>query len=153
MQGKIQAIRFTKRAIPIPADYRPLYKIGHILLILFMSCRSGKASMMKLHFLCWTIKTKANTLTVHGWIRNKFSNHLHIWGIEPTVNRALTFAVSDDLIENEGADFIITAKGKDLVKAILKDKELFIREKEFLSGIGKNTITESQISQLAKKFF
>lgn len=153
MQGKIQAISFTKRAIPIPADYRPLYKIAHILLILFISCRSGKSSMMKLHFLCWALKTKANTSVVKGWVSDKFSSHLHIWGIEPTVNRALTFAIADNLIENIGSDFLITTKGKDLVKAILKDKELFIREKEFLSDVGKNTITESQINQLANKFF
>ncbi|WP_261511692.1 hypothetical protein [Chryseobacterium paludis] len=153
MQGKIQGLSFTKRAIPIPADYRPLYKIAHILLILHLSSRSGKSSMMKLHFLCWAIKTKANTSIVNGWIGDKFSSHLHIWGIEPTVNRALTFATADDLIENIGADFVITFKGKELAKAILKDKELFVREKEFLSAIGKNTITESQITQLSNKFF
>jgi len=153
MQGKIQGLSFTKRAIPIPADYRPLYKIAHILLILHLSCRTGKSSMMKLHFLCWTIKTKVNTSIVTGWIQDKFSSHLHIWGIEPTVNRALIFAAADNLIENVGADFIITSKGRNLAKVILQDKELFVREKEFLSTIGKNTITESQITQLANKFF
>ncbi|SEA14308.1 hypothetical protein SAMN05192529_10918 [Arachidicoccus rhizosphaerae] len=107
---------------------------------------------MKLHFLCWAIKTKSNTATVKGWIKDNFSSHLYIWGIEPTVNRALLFAVSNELVKNIGPDFLITTKGNDLVKAITRDKELYNREREFLSSIGKNKITELQINKLASKF-
>ncbi len=58
MAGIAQHIRFTKRAIPIPPDYRPLYKIGHILIILAISSRAGKSSLMRLHFLCWPSRVK-----------------------------------------------------------------------------------------------
>lgn len=153
MNGTIKGLSFTKRDIPVPPDYRPMYKIAHILLILHMCCRGGKASMMKLHFLCWSIKTRKNIAIVNSWIKNNFSNHLHVWGIEPTVNRALTFAVAERLILNVGGDFILSESGTALVKSIVKDKQLFIKEKDFLTTIGKGIITEQKVRELAAKFF
>jgi hypothetical protein len=152
MKTFIKNLSFTKRNIPIPADYRPLYKIGHIVLILFLSCRSSKATLMKLHFLCWTLKTKMNMTTVQGWIKNNFNSELHIWGIEPTVNRALKFAIADGLIEDHVGEFVLTERGVVLAKAIIKDKELFMLEKVFLQSIGKNIITEQRIKDLSQKF-
>lgn len=153
MEGTIHGLSFVKRDIPIPADYRPMYKIGHVLLILHICCRAGKASMMKLHFLSWAIKTKRNIAIVSEWVRNDFSNHLHVWGVEPTVNRALTFAVAEGLVFNVGGDFIISEKGISLIKSIMKDKEVFKKEKAFLITIGKSTITEQKVRELAGKFF
>lgn len=107
---------------------------------------------MKLHFFCWAIKTKVNIGIVREWISSGFSNHLHVWGIEPTVNRALSFAVADGLINSVGGNFIITEKGTTLVQTINIDKALFSKEKAFLNAIGKGVITEQKIKELADKF-
>lgn len=152
MNSRINHLSFTKRAIPIPADYRPLFKIGHILLILSLSCRGNKSSLMRLHFFCWAIKSEGNMSTVNDWIKNNFNKDFHIWGIEPTVNRAIVFAAAEQLIEDSGGDYSLTSKGENLSKLIQKDKLLFPSEKAFLVGVGKNTITELRIKELMSKF-
>lgn len=151
MSENLKYLKFTSRTIPIPADYRPLYKIGHILLILHLSSRGSKSSLMKLHFLSWAIKSKKNTEVVREWIKKNFQNDFHIWGIEPTVNRALLFASADNFLKDDGGSFVLTDRGTNFVKSIIKDNELFIEEKKFLSEIGKGVITEIKISELSKQ--
>ena len=152
MEHEIQ-VKFTPRTIPIPADYRPLFKIGHILLILEIACRSNKSSLMKFHFLSWAMKSKRNMEIVLGWVRDDFKNDFHIWGIEPTINRAIIYAVADEFIQEADGDYVLLDKGRDLFKLIKKQKDLFVNEKKFLQSIGKNSITESKIAELANKFF
>ena len=91
-------------------------------------------------------------MTVQQWIKNDFKSELHIWGIEPTVNRALKFATADHLINDLGGDFALTDRGEKLYRLIMKDKELFNLEKRFLTDLGKNTITEQKIKELTNKF-
>jgi len=148
----IKHLSFNKRDISIPADYRPLYKIGHIILILFLACRSNKATLMKLHFLCWSIKTDANLMLVQQWISNNFRNDFHIWGVEPTVNRALMYAVAEGYITLTEGSYALTDSGISLYKLIKKDKDLYLKEKVFLEAIGKNGISEQKIKDLSSKF-
>ncbi len=153
MQGFIKHLSFQKRDFPIPADYRPLFKIGHLIIILAICCRGNKSSLMKLHFLCWAIKNKRNSVTVQEWVKNNFKSDFHVWGIEPTVNRALIFASADGIITDEGSHFILTQKGIDFFKIIMSDEELFANEKSFLKAIGKSIITEQRITELSSKFY
>jgi hypothetical protein len=153
MRTNIQQLSFKTRRIPIPADYRPLYKIGHLILILAIACRGNKASLMKLHFLSWAIKSKQNIDTVQSWIQDDFKNDFHIWGISPTVNRALAYATADDIVENRGGEIILKNKGEQFFKLIKTDPELFNTEIVFLNSIGKNGITEQRIKNLTAKFF
>jgi hypothetical protein len=148
----IRNLSFTKRNISIPADYRPLYKIGHIVLILFIACRSSKASLMKLHFLCWAIKTNKNLSQVQRWMQNDFKSDYHIWGVEPTVNRALVYAVAEGFIVLSDGGYTLTDTGINLYKLMRKEKDLFFGEKEFLESIGKNGISEQRIKDLSSKF-
>ncbi|MGM9475283.1 hypothetical protein ACS5PU_02590 [Pedobacter sp. GSP4] len=152
MKSFIKNLTFTKRQIPIPADYRPLFKIGHVILILAMASRSNKASLMKLHFLCWSIKSEQNISQVTTWMRNNFRSDYHIWGVEPTVNRAVTYAIAEGLLALNDGDYLLTDQGMNLYKLMKKDKELFQVEKSFLESIGKNGISEGTIKELSKKF-
>ncbi len=153
MPAQQEHIRFTKRTIPIPADYRPLYKIGHILLILHFTCRGGKGSLMKLHFLAWAIKSKRNIHTVREWVKTNFTADFHIWGVEPTVNRALLLAISDKMIREEKGGFVIEPRGLSYVQLILDEKMMVADEREFLVELGKNSITEAKIKELSLKMF
>jgi hypothetical protein len=144
MKGSIHFLSFNKKNTPIPADYRPLYKIGHIIMILATGCRGNKSSLMKLHFLAWAIKNKTNIQTVQEWINHDFKSDFHIWGVEPTVNRALLFAAADGFIVNSGNEYILTDRGMTLFKLIKDNKELFTIEKAFLEKIGKNGVTEQK---------
>ena len=109
--------------------------------------------MMKLHFVSWAIKSKRNIQTVEEWIKTNFKSDYHIWGVEPTVNRALLYGKGEGLIENILGDYALTEKGLRFYKAIKDNKDLFEEEKAFLESIGKNGITEQRIKDLTSKFF
>src|ERR1043165_5982080 len=44
---------FRRRPVSIPADLRPAWRIGLILLLLKKCCRQGKTSLTRLHVLSW----------------------------------------------------------------------------------------------------
>ena len=89
---------------------------------------------------------------VMQWVTNDFKNDYHIWGVEPTVNRAVTYAVAEGLVSQIDGEYMITEKGIALYKMIRKDKEIFQKEKEFLNFLGKNGITEQRVKVLSSKF-
>lgn len=101
--------------------------------------------------MTWAIKSQRNIDVVKEWIKADFKNDIHIWGIEPTINRAIVFAVGDRFIEERDGQYLLLDCGRNLAKLIHKQKDLFIIEKAFMTHIGKNTITEQKINDLASK--
>jgi len=149
----INKISFVKRPYPIPADYRPMYKIGLVTMILKMCCRAETSSLLKLHLLSWAISSDKNRSELRNHITSNFNSGFSVWGIEPALNRALQFAIADGVCELvSGKNYKLTLKGSEFFKRINADKELFAEEKEFLKFVGKNKITDSRIDSMAKKW-
>jgi len=142
---------FRKRDMPLAVDYRPLYKVSIIICILEIASRSKKASLNKLHFLTWALKTQRNRDFVKNIIDNENVNMIMSWGIEPALNKALAIGVAEDFLNLEGDKYILTPDGFKFYKKIESEKDLLKNEKEFLQSVGKNKITESFISDLISK--
>ncbi|XOV68036.1 MAG: hypothetical protein ACFHU9_02460 [Fluviicola sp.] len=149
---QIKKLSFKKRPIPVPGDYRPLYKISLILLILKINGRGGKASLLKIHLFLWALKSQANMEIVQEHIQMPEFGLLNFWGMEPAATRALKFAVSENLCAISSGKYTITSKGEEFVKKILSDKELLIDERDFLNAIGKSHLTEAHIGEITKKW-
>ncbi|MCF6442566.1 hypothetical protein L1077_24400 [Pseudoalteromonas luteoviolacea] len=90
-------IEFNRRRAAVIPDLRPMYKIAKILMILALCCSGKKASLLKLHLLNWALldsqRFKALKLSAE---QKKLL--LGVWGIDPSLNMALQFAVSEKLI-------------------------------------------------------
>jgi len=143
-------ITFKRKPVPIPADYRPLYKIALILLILERNSRGKKASLMKLHLFSWAIKS---SLSQERLINALESNDLpEFWSFEPSLNRALTFAEAENLCEVVNKkNYRITSKGKEFLDKVVESEDVFKDEKEFLSQIGLK-VGETLIQNTIKKW-
>jgi hypothetical protein len=150
----IKKLSFTKRPIPIPADYRPMYKIALIVLILRLCCRSNKSSLLKLHLFSWALTSKKHTSLLSDYINNNFSGDFSVWGIEPALNRALQFACAEKICElSDGKQYTLTSdRGVQFFNMLMADKELMEDEKAFLNSIGKNTITDTRINAMTKQW-
>ena len=149
----INRLSFVKRPYPIPADYRPMYKIGIITMILKMCCRAETTGLLKLHLLSWAISNDKNRDELRKHITSNYDSGFSVWGIEPALNRALQYAIADGICEMiAGKNYRLTIKGNELFKRINADKELFVEEKDFLKFVGKNKITDSRIDAMAKKW-
>lgn len=139
---------FRKRRMPISADYRPMYKIGLIVLILKIASTGNKSSLNKLHFLIWALKSEKNRTFIKDILDRTDYTKIIAWGVEPALNKALTIGVAEGLFFLENNKYALTQKGKDFSKSILKEIELFKDEKEFLEWVGKRGVTETLITQL-----
>ena len=150
----IKKLSFTKRPIPIPADYRPMYKIAIIVLILKLCCRSDKASLLKLHLFSWALASKKHTAMLADHISKNFVGEFSVWGIEPALNRALQLATAEkicDIIDGKNYQ-LSTEKGLQFFNMVMSDNELLVDEKAFLRSLGKNTITDSRINTMTKQW-
>jgi hypothetical protein len=68
--------------------------------------------------------------------------------IEPSLNRAVDFAIAEGLVRSVGGSRIeLTETGDAEAKRIVADTSLFMKEREYLSLIGKS-VTETLVSQI-----
>ena len=148
----IEHIRFKRKPIPIPAEYRPTYKIAQIVIILKLTCQGEKGSLLKLHLLSWALKSEINRQELLKFIRSNFKSDLKIWGIEPALNRALSYAVAEKICIIEKGKYILTRKGSIFYEQIIKDSKILGIEIDFLKQIGKRKITDNRILALSKKW-
>jgi len=149
----IKKLSFTKRPIPLPAEYRPMYKISMIVIILKYCCRGKTSNLLKLHLFSWALASEKNMKELRNYVTSNFKTDFSIWGIEPALNRALQLAVAENICEIvKGKNYKLTEKGDKFFELIQADHELFDTEKSFLSFIGKRHITENRITTMTKKW-
>jgi hypothetical protein len=149
----IKKLSFTKRPIPLPAEYRPMYKIAFIVMILKLCCRGESSNLLKLHLFSWALSSRNNMDELRDYVTSLFKTDFSIWGIEPALNRALQLAVAENICDIvQGKRYKLTQKGNKFYEMIKSDNELFGIEKSFLSFIGKNTITDSRITAMTQNW-
>lgn len=149
---KIKNISFSKKPISLPADYRPSYKIAQICLILKYSCIGEKSSLLKFHLISWAFKSVENRKVLLTFIIDAKNSDLTVWGIEPTLNRALQIAVADEFCSYKNANYKLESKGLEFVKMIEDSGDILIEEIALLKQIGKRGITEKSIQDLTTKW-
>lgn len=149
----IRKLSFTQRPIPIPADYRPMYKISLLVLILGLVCRAETSNLLKLHLFSWALTSDKNLMKLREYVTSNFQSDFSVWGIEPALNRALQFAIAENICEVVGGkNYKLTEKGFRFYDMISADAELFDKEKTFLNFIGKSKITDSRINAMSNQW-
>lgn len=148
----IKNITFSKKPISLPVDYRPAYKIAQICLILKYACVGEKSSLLKLHLISWAFKSIENRQTILTFITDPKNSDLSVWGIEPTLNRALHIAVADGFCSYKNANYNLENRGLEFTNKIEQDGDILIDEIALLKQIGKKGITEKLIQDLTNKW-
>lgn len=146
-----QIITFNKKPIPISAEYRPMYQIALIAMILKYCCKSNTSCLLKIHLFSWCLHSEQNMSVLKNYLVNDCKTDFPYWTIDPTINRALLYAKADKIcIFTNSSNYKLTEKGLDLVKEIESDKSLFMKEKEFLNFIGKR-VSEQKVNNMITK--
>lgn len=146
MEGN-KYISFNERKTPLYPNYRPMYKVSQILLILYFNGYAGKASLLKLHLFSWALKSYENMNSLKEFVTSNYEQKLHFFGIESTLNRALNLAYAEKLIDFDNGSYKLLEKGKSFAEEIIEDETLFTNEKQVLKLIGKK-IPEKIINNL-----
>lgn len=141
-------MRFIQRPAPVFVEHRPIYKIGQILLILYLSSRGFKSSLTRLQLFNWLIKERVRKDKVILSIKkNKLD--VYAWGFDPALTIALRYAIAEKLIDEDVDSFKLTNKGVNYCMKIIEDENLFEQEKIFLKAV-KKSITEKMVDSAAK---
>lgn len=135
--------------MPIFAEYRPLYKIAQILLVLYLSSRGGKSTLIRLQLFNWVLKDNCRSEILINASESGDLN-VSVWGLDPSLNSAIQFALAEHLVERYSNGIKITKHGKEYAEKI-KNDEGFQDTVTFLSKVEKG-ITESMILQISESW-
>ncbi len=132
----ISEINFTTRHVPISYDLRPLHKVTQILLVLRLASYQNTGSLVKLQLFNWAFKSTEGAAVLSTL---KGTPQLTPLRFDPSVNRALSFAIAQGLVEFKvtSGKFSILESGLRLCNAVMQDAELLSKEKEIIRGVGR----------------
>ena len=142
------AILFRRRPVAIPADLRPGWRIGLLVLLLRNCCRAGRTSFARLHVLSWSFRTTESRRQLQAAVEGRILPDSLIVRFEPFLNQAVDFAIGDSLVRRVGGDKIeLTAAGTKLAEELQQIRSAFAIEKEFMKEIGQK-VTETFVNKL-----
>ncbi len=144
-----KTLKFIRRPTPIYPEYRPLYKIVQLLMVLQISSIGAKSRIVRLQLFNWVLKDDKRKSALANAIQNG-SLHLDSWGIDPSLNVAIQFGVAEELLSLKKDVVSILPKGRKLLDEAEK-KKLMHSDKEYLLTIGKG-LTQKMVDQIMKKW-
>lgn len=132
--------KITQKPISINSNSRIFYRIIILLLIMYYTGRSQnkRVPLLKIHLLVWSLQSIDRQKILLKVKESDYKTSIGIWNIDINTNKALGYMYKDGLCNIDKKNYELTEAGKKLVEAILKDKELFKDERNFLSSIGKS---------------
>ncbi|MHB9924600.1 hypothetical protein [Clostridium botulinum] len=143
----VDKVRFVKRPIPVPYNYRIMYKIAQIVLVIGTCCGKRGCSLEKLHMICMGLVSKDEMCNLIQFTKGKLTNY-NLIRFNPAINRAVSFAIGDKIIfRQKNGLFRLTQEGKIFLNEIKHDKDLLLLEKAYLKDISNN-LTEERINEV-----
>lgn len=141
---------FDAKAVAVPYNYRTSYKVSLVCLIIDLSCIRGGCSSTKIHMINVALNDINVRKDIERLIKGNYLSESIPLRFDPTVNRAINYALGDKLISRQGNGYFkLTATGKLLTEKIKSDKSLMITEKDYLSSIN-GKLSEQIISSVSK---
>ena len=107
-----------------------------ILLLALLSSRSKKSSFQKLQFLAHAVRIPEGRDDVRSLLGGKLRPLEVSVQVEPWLNRAVAFAHAMKLVSVEkGKSVVLTARGIEVAKSIISNKDILLEEHKFLSEV------------------
>lgn len=135
----IDILTFDPRPQPLPASLRPVYRIALIVLVLKTNCRGNTASLLKLQFFNWVLKSSSLEKLIEDRLTHQSVFTLELIHLDPMVNLALKYAFADNLVSvTNNSKYKLTEKGAKFADRILQDEQsVLAEEQELLLRIGQ----------------
>lgn len=142
-------LTFHRKPMPVMAEHRPIYKITQLLLVLYLSSRGKKSSLIRLHLFSWVLKDEIRKKML---LESANQNQIlfGVWGVDPAVNISLQYAEAEGLISKSGLLYKLTQDGAKYVSEI--DSEMAYKDDYFfLQSIGSK-ITEGMVENIIREW-
>jgi hypothetical protein len=142
-------LAFNLRPSVVIPDHRPLYKITQLLLVLMFASHGKKSTVVRLQLFNWILKDSARRTKLSQASVTK-SLQFPAWGLDPTLDTALTLAKADGLIESSSTGVKLTVHGQGFCTRALK-AGLFEEDEQYLKKIGLS-ITEKMVTTIVERW-
>ena len=142
-------LTFHRKPMPLMAEHRPIYKITQLLLVLYLSSRGNKSSLIRLHLFSWVLKDeRRKKMLFESATKNQIL--FGVWGVDPAVNVSLQYAEAEGLISKSGLSYQLTQDGVKYVSKI--DSEMAFKDDYiFLQTLGSK-ITEGMVENIIREW-
>lgn len=138
-------LTFHRKPMPIMAEHRPIYKITQLLLVLHLSSRGKKSSLIRLHLFSWALKDeRRKMMLLESANQNKIL--FGVWGVDPAVNISLQYAEAEGLINKSGLSYKLTQYGTEYASKI--NSELAFKDDYFFLESLDLKITEGMVDNI-----
>ncbi|MCO1669130.1 hypothetical protein [Pseudomonas aeruginosa] len=138
---------FRQTGTPVEPEFRPLWRISLIALILLKLSAGNKAGVKKIQVL-------SSLVSSHEKRKNYFSEFQDLFSavnvrFDPLVDRAINIGLGEGIFELEPSKSIkLSTRGLAFAKSIDSDEEVFAEEKEFMQNFSKPFFTDTIIDKL-----
>jgi hypothetical protein len=102
-----------------------------------------------LQFFVWALRSHQNQKVFEELIEGREARS--IWSLDPTVIRAINFAIGEKLCERIDGSITTTTAGQAFAARLRAVPEIFHDQLSFLEKIGKS-VSEKKIKQIAKEW-
>lgn len=144
-------IIFDAKPDAVPYNYRISYKVSIICLLIYKCCGRRGCSLIKMHIIAAALADNRFYNKLMKFL-NSYLHYEFIVRFDPALNRALEYALSDELIVQQGnGTYKLSIKGKELAKMIADNEEILRNEKNILDEISLN-LTEERIKEIAERW-
>ena len=140
-------IIFELKPDAVPYNYRISYKLSQLCLIIgYNTTGNVGCSLVKLHILSSAFNAESYMKLLNNYLNGTSANM--IVRFDSAVNRGVKYAFAEELIyQLKNGTFRLTEKGEQFISKINAEADLLLKEKEYLSTLGKK-LTNKKIENL-----
>lgn len=147
---KYNDIVFDAKPDAVPYNYRISYKVTQLCLIMRLCGRGDVCSLIKLHMISFALISHDNMRKLVAFVDG--TGRAPIVRFDPSINRALTYAIGYGLIEQQqNAKYKLTDRGKQLAEQIKTVGDLMVIEIHDLNLLAKK-LTESKVEEIVDRW-
>lgn len=139
-------IVFDAKPDAVPYNYRISYKVTQLCLIMQICGRGDVCSLIKLHMISFALISQENMRKLLEFTDG--TGTAPIVRFDPSVNRALTYAIAYGLVEQQqNAKYKLTERGHRLAEQIKLAGDLMVIEISNLNTLAKK-LTETKVNEI-----
>jgi hypothetical protein len=128
---------FHQRPTPLEPQFRVIWGLSILVLILYICSHGKKSSISRLHFLSWAVRSAENRENLVELLENRHSPLTALVQYDPSFERAIEYALAEKLVETDNGKTIrLVSDGKALAQQIIATENCLDEEKDFLSQKG-----------------
>lgn len=139
---------FRQRPVSLPADLRPAWRIGLIVLLLKKCCRQGRTSLTRLHVLSWGFVSPEGRSQLLAAAAGTLSPDSLVIRFEPFLLQAVDYGIGEGLIRRHGGGTIeLTESGLRLAEELEQDQSAFVTEKAVMATL-RTRVSEDLVKRM-----